>query len=166
VRAFSRLPEDVDAVLVLTGEGERRHEVAAACKTLKPGHRVMLIGMQPYDELRKILIASDVLAFASEEPWGMAVSEALAAGLALLVSDKVAGAPDLVEDGVNGFVFRSRDEAQLARLMQDCIANPGMVRAMKAASRERAKAFSFETMNEGLRAALRTVCPGHTRKKS
>ncbi len=35
------------------------------------------------------------------------------------------------------------------------------VRSMKAASRERSKAFSFEAMNEGLRAALRAVSSGH-----
>jgi glycosyltransferase involved in cell wall biosynthesis len=158
VRAFAHLDPDVNAVLVLAGDGEQRDEVDKACKMLKAGHRVMLVGLQPLDELRKILVAADVLAFASEENWGMAVSEALPAGLALLVSDKVAGAADMVEHGVNGFVFRSRDESELARRMRECIQNPDMVRSMKAASRERSRAFSFEAMNEGLRAALRAAC--------
>jgi glycosyltransferase involved in cell wall biosynthesis len=154
VRAFARLDPEADAALVLVGDGDQRTEVDAAFATLRPGHRVFRLGYQTYDELRQTLVASDVLVFASEENWGMAVNEGLAAGLAVLCSDGVAGAIDMVQHGVNGFVFRSRDESELAQQMRDCIQNPDMVRFMKAASRERSRAFSFEAMNEGLRAAL------------
>ena len=41
------------------------------------------------------------------ETWGLAVNEAMAAGKPVLVSDKCGCAPDLVDDGVNGFVFKN-----------------------------------------------------------
>ena len=43
------------------------------------------------------------------ETWGLAVNEAMACGKAILVSDKVGCAVDLVENGKNGYIFKSDD---------------------------------------------------------
>jgi glycosyltransferase involved in cell wall biosynthesis len=43
------------------------------------------------------------------ETWGLAVNEAMACGLPVLVSNKVGCAIDLVEYGKNGFIFKSDD---------------------------------------------------------
>ena len=47
------------------------------------------------------------------EPWGLVVNEAMAARLPVVVSDACGCMPDLVREGENGFVFKSRDEASL-----------------------------------------------------
>jgi len=43
------------------------------------------------------------------ESWGLAVNEAMACGKAILVSDKVGCAADLVQPGHNGYVFKNGD---------------------------------------------------------
>ena len=43
------------------------------------------------------------------ETWGLAVNEAMACSRAVIVSDKCGGAVDLVNDGVNGYIFRGGD---------------------------------------------------------
>lgn len=159
VRAFARLGPRPDAVLVLVGDGDQRSEIDAACTELVEGQRVFRLGFQPYEELRKILAAADVLAFASEENWGMAVNEGLAAGLAILCSDQVAGVVDMVEDGVNGHVFRSRDAEDLARRMRELADDRALAERMRAESRRKAREFGFPAMNDGLRAALAAVTP-------
>jgi glycosyltransferase involved in cell wall biosynthesis len=63
----------------------------------------------------RLLAASDVLVVASEnEPFSMAMLEALAAGVPVLASDS-GGARDLVREGESGWLFRSGDAADLAR---------------------------------------------------
>ena len=157
VRAFGRLEPAPDVALLLIGDGDQREEVDSACAALGEGHCVIRLGFQTHDELRRILVASDVLTFASEENWGMAVNEALAAGLAILCSDKVAGAVDMVEEGVNGYLFRSRDEEDLSRRMYEMIADRALVTNMGTASRVKAREFNFETMNNGIRSALSAI---------
>ena len=50
-------------------------------------------------------VDADVFALLSRhEPWGVAVNEAAASGLPLLLSDRVGAAADLLRDGENGFL--------------------------------------------------------------
>ena len=54
----------------------------------------------------------------SYEPWGLVVNEAMAAGLPVIVSDKVGAGYDLVETCGSGFVFRYDDVAALSEQMK------------------------------------------------
>jgi glycosyltransferase involved in cell wall biosynthesis len=47
------------------------------------------------------------------ETWGLAVNEAMACGLPVLVSDKVGCAFDLVKEGYNGFIFKHNSKEEL-----------------------------------------------------
>jgi glycosyltransferase involved in cell wall biosynthesis len=56
----------------------------------------------------------DVLVLPSNfEPWALAINEAAAAGLAIVASDVVGAAAELVRDGVNGFFFPAGDKMAL-----------------------------------------------------
>lgn len=67
------------------------------------------------------------------DAYPMALGEALAAGLALVVDRRALGATEVVEDGANGFITGS-DDACLHRL-DDLVRNPTLVARMKARSR-------------------------------
>lgn len=47
------------------------------------------------------------------ETWGLGLNEALASGRPVIASDKVGGAPDLITDGVNGYIFQSNNQREL-----------------------------------------------------
>lgn len=71
------------------------------------------------DRLAEIYRNSDVLVLPSdEEPWGVVVTEAAAAGLALVTSDAVGAGADVIVDGVNGFRFRTGDRASLTAALR------------------------------------------------
>jgi len=60
--------------------------------------------------------AADLFCLPStSETWGLSINEAMACGTAILASDSVGCAADLVKTGENGAVFRSGDENNLAR---------------------------------------------------
>jgi glycosyltransferase involved in cell wall biosynthesis len=65
-------------------------------------------------ELAAAFRAADLFVFPSHlEPWGVALCEAAAAGLALLASDVVGSAPEMIRDDVNGLTFPPRDVVAL-----------------------------------------------------
>ena len=76
----------------------------------------MFTGFVNQSELPALYAASDVFVLPSEnEPWGLAVNEAMCASLPVVVSREVGCAPDLVRDGVNGYTPAAGDIAGLAR---------------------------------------------------
>lgn len=63
---------------------------------------------------------SDVLVLSSEnEPWAVVINEAAAAGLAIVASDVVGSAAELVRDGVNGRIFPAGDLDRLKECLLD-----------------------------------------------
>lgn len=70
-------------------------------------------------QVDKALAASDLLIhLCGEEPFGLAVLEAMAAGVPVLVPDS-GGAGSLVEPNVTGLRFRSGDAASLANVLRE-----------------------------------------------
>jgi glycosyltransferase involved in cell wall biosynthesis len=107
VRAFveiAGLRPDWD--LVMVGDGSLRPELEA----MIPAHlrsRIIWTGfLNDVANLAGIYANCDVLLLPSDhEPWGVVVVEAAAAGLAIVASNRVGAAPELVHDGVNGAIF-------------------------------------------------------------
>jgi 1,2-diacylglycerol 3-alpha-glucosyltransferase len=126
VRAFA----DVQADLVVVGDGPERRAVERLA-----GPNVRFLGRVGRDELPAWYVAADAFALASRsETWGMAVGEAAAAGLPLVVTDVVGAGWDLVDPGVNGYRVPSGDEGRLAEALRRV--------ATDAAFRQRAAAHS------------------------
>jgi glycosyltransferase involved in cell wall biosynthesis len=88
------------------------------------------------------------------EPWGLVVNEAMNAGRAVIVSDQVGCAPDLVRDGDNGFVYQAGNVADLHRVLRMALADPVRLRHMGRRSLDIINRWSFEEDVQGLRAAL------------
>lgn len=68
--------------------------------------RVKWTGFLQQDELKLAYHSADVLLLPSDrEPWGLVVQEAMAAGLAVIASDAVGAAHELITDGLAGRIF-------------------------------------------------------------
>ena len=75
-------------------------------------------------QVGEALAASDLLVhMCGVEPFGLAIIEAMAAGVPALVPDS-GGAGSLVADGVSGFRFRADDSADLMRRIRSVAALP------------------------------------------
>ncbi|MDP9046837.1 MAG: glycosyltransferase family 4 protein [Bacteroidota bacterium] len=61
------------------------------------------------------------------ETWGLAINEAMAAGKAILVSDKVGCAIDLVKVGVNGLIFKASDINSLTEKLHELPRNKSLL---------------------------------------
>ncbi|MEO8961721.1 MAG: glycosyltransferase family 4 protein [Ginsengibacter sp.] len=78
------------------------------------------------------------------ETWGLSINEAMASEKPVLVSDTCGAAIDLVQNGVNGFIFRSGDEKDLKDKMRKLLDSAADLQKMGNASLEIIKKWNYE----------------------
>lgn len=164
VEAFLRLDSgrslEPPAYLLIAGDGEQREAIEHRIRESGVSN-IRMLGFQNQSELPRLFDLCDAFILPSiHEPWGLIVNEVMNAARAVIVSDQVGCAPDLVRDGVNGFVFPAQDVDALARALQCVVNDPSLAPRMGEQSAEIITAFSFEENVEGLRQALAFVVPG------
>ena len=90
----------------------------------------------------------------------MALLEAMAAGL-VVVSTHVGGIPELVEEGVNGFLLQPGDVTGLAQHLQRLMEQPDLVREIAARNREKIQQhYNLPTLNQHLRTLYQELADG------
>jgi glycosyltransferase involved in cell wall biosynthesis len=120
--------------LLIVGDGPLRSALQARVPSTVKG-RVSWTGFLDDPKLIMALYrASDVLVLPSDtEPWAVVINEAAAAGLALIASDMVGAAAELVRDGVNGRVFPAGNGEALRAALLD-VTHTDQIDQLKSAS--------------------------------
>lgn len=94
--------------------------------------------------------SADLFVFPSvAEGFGQVLLESLACGLPILSTTHTA-APDLIEEGVQGFVVEPRRPDLLAERIQWGLSHRGELEAMRVPARRRAEAFSWKRFRTGI----------------
>jgi N-acetyl-alpha-D-glucosaminyl L-malate synthase BshA len=113
IRIFAMLREEVDGVLVLVGEGPMLREAKELAAELGVQKHVRYLGKQL--DIVSILGCSDVLLFPSEEEsFGLAPLEAMACEIPVIAT-RSGGIPEVVTDGVDGFLSKVGDVEAMAK---------------------------------------------------
>jgi len=120
----------------IAGDGPQRPEIERRIKALGLEGRVCLLGYVDYFRLPQVYTQGDVYLQPSlSDTWGLAVNEAMAYGLPVLVSDRCGCHEDLVQEGVNGFTFDPTNPGTLAMALDRLLACKDRWGAMGQASR-------------------------------
>ena len=154
--AVRRLKMDTDVrfTLAMAGSGALEEELRAFCAEHALDN-VVFTGFVNQSELPALYAASDIFVLPSQdEPWGLAVNEAMCAGLPIVVSREVGCAADLVRDGVNGYTPVAGDVAGLAKALQSLIENEDLRRRQGQESLARILQWGYPQCLEGIRSAL------------
>ena len=113
---------DNRARLAIVGDGELRDELMALADELQISDRVAFLG--PRADIAEFLSAIDVFVLPSLwEGQPIALLEALAIGKACIATN-VDGIPEIIKNGVNGYLVNPRDVRELTRIMNLAIAQP------------------------------------------
>jgi glycosyltransferase involved in cell wall biosynthesis len=128
------------AQLRLVGDGPDRARIEAAIARHGIGAHVVLRGQLPEDETLVEVGQADVLVSASfMEGLPVVLMEALAYRVAV-VAPRIAGVPELVEDGVTGLLFTPADWAGLTAAMARALSDPALRERLGRAGYERVRA--------------------------
>ncbi len=154
--------------LVIAGDGELREEVEAAVAEYDAAGRVLLLGAVGYVVLPWLYQNSQAFVHASTtEQWGLVVNEAMAAGAPVLVSRRTGCAPDLVQDGRNGFQFDPHSESDMSEILWQFANLPTeRKRDMGRCSREIVSDWGPDRFAAGLASAVGVAMQADVAKKT
>jgi glycosyltransferase involved in cell wall biosynthesis len=167
---WKNVPELVDAVaalqhegcrvgLLLVGEGRDR-----AALEQRVGARAMqwvtFTGFRNQSELPACYICFDVFVLPSRrESWGLVLNEAMAFGLPVIATHMAGGAYDLIEEGRNGYIYRSGDGAALTAALRSLVTSAEERARFGRRSEAIVEGYSYDICVSGILDALRYVAP-------
>lgn len=98
-------------IIDMFGSGKELDSIKSLITRMAVEDVVSLCGNRPNDEILSEMREHDIFLFTSDknEGWGAVLNEAMSNGCAVVGSDEIGSVPFLIEDGVNGCVFESRD---------------------------------------------------------
>lgn len=121
------------ATLIIAGDGSERARLEKLSAQLSLGARVRFLGY--LKDPRDAMAQADVCVSASrDEPLGLSVLEAQAMGRPV-IAFLGGGIPEIVKDGVSGWLVRERSTSALARAMSDAASSPARAEEMGRAAR-------------------------------
>ena len=133
------------AHLVILGEGQEREALEHQAQQLGVRDSVHLLGFR--EDVLALLPQMDVVVLPSlSEGLPLALLEAMAAMRPVVVT-QVGGIPEVVQDGMTGFLVPPGDAEALAAQLLRVLANPGLAAQLGAAGRDIVRArFSHSAM--------------------
>lgn len=151
IRAFVALQQP-NTRLWLVGSGPMELELNALIAQLPKQiqHTIHLTPFVNQLDMPAVYQSADVFVLPSKGPgetWGLAVNEAMASGLPVIVSDRCGCASDLVQQEENGLIFKSEDQRSLEVAMQK-LSERQAINEMGRKSKVRIESWNFTRIAE------------------
>jgi glycosyltransferase involved in cell wall biosynthesis len=143
--------------LVLAGEGSIRMQLE---QTPQPENvKLVFLGNVDYHELPKIYAQAGIFVLPSmADSWGVVVNEALAAGLPVLGSVHAQAVSELIQEGVNGWTFRSDEQESMEAALDRCLSSESRtLDKMRIAARKTALSLTPDYVTDLIDRAIISV---------
>jgi rhamnosyl/mannosyltransferase len=141
---------DVDATLLVAGDGPERGEVDEAISRFGVASKVHMLGAPRNEDRVAYMHAADVFvlpAVSRAEAFGIVLLEAMAAGTPVISTDVGTGTSWVNVDGETGYVVAARDARALARAITRLVGDPMGRAAMGRAALQRVREhFTLDEM--------------------
>jgi N-acetyl-alpha-D-glucosaminyl L-malate synthase BshA len=132
VRTFAGINAAIPSVLVMVGDGPERVEAEAEARDLKVADHVLFLGK--IDAIAPLLAGADLFLLTSDkESFGLSALEAMASGVPV-VGAKAGGLPEVVTEGVTGFLRPVGDIESMAAAGIGVLGDPERWRTMSRAA--------------------------------
>ena len=137
VEVFARIAAKIPARLLLVGDGPDLPQALDMAKSLGVSRHVDALGEQ--DQIIPLLSVSDLFLLPSaQESFGLAALEAMACQVPVVAS-RVGGLPEVVEDGVSGFLCEPHDVAGMAEAAVALLSDPALHQRFAQAGLDRVR---------------------------
>ena len=136
IEIFSLVRQKIPAKLLLIGDGPERTAAEWMVRDKKLTGDVVFLGKQ--NQVQEFLNSADVLLLPSDlESFGLAALEGMACGVPAVCS-RVGGVPEVLTDGVEGFLVAPRDVKTMAARALEILTSSEVREKMGMAARQRA----------------------------
>ncbi len=136
IEIFALVRKEIPAKLLMIGDGPDRATAEWMVHQNGLASAVTFLGKQ--SQVQELLNCADLMLLPSDlESFGLAVLEAMACGVPAVCS-RVGGVPEVVRDGVEGYLVTPRDTKTMAARALEILTDPGRQERMGKAARERA----------------------------
>lgn len=156
------LQHEQEVQLVLVGEGKHRPEFESLSRELGIAEHVTFTGSLEDPIAEGVFLASDIVCQLSrwQEVFGYVIAEALAFSKPIVASN-IGGIPELVHDGINGFLVSPGDTTLAAERILQLLRDDGLRKDMGKMGLDLARAnFDLKT-NVGKLIQMYALAPAH-----
>jgi len=149
--------------LIIVGNGKLEEELKMKASDDK---RIIFMDFQNQQKMPIVYRLADIFVLPSTGPgetWGLAVNEAMACKIPVLVSAKCGCAPDLVEENITGWVFEpgEKGDLKIKKLLQRILDDQLILDPMGAQAWLKLQPYSYPVAIEKIKMVL---SDGHTKK--
>ncbi|MGY4706902.1 glycosyltransferase family 4 protein [Candidatus Bipolaricaulota sp. J31] len=155
LRAFEKVQDK--GVLVFVGDGPERKKLE---KFVESRHirNVYFAGFINQSEISRFYAIADIFVLASEwDPSPKALQEVMNFAVAVILSDRVGTAFDLVKEGENGFIYPVGNVEILSEHLTQLLENPELRESMGKKSLEIVSEWNYEGTFRGILEAVKYV---------
>ncbi|WP_303967196.1 N-acetyl-alpha-D-glucosaminyl L-malate synthase BshA [Sporosarcina ureae] len=129
IESFRLIDKQHKAKLLLVGEGPEKFDLEEYVESIGLQNDILFLGKR--DDLPELLSISDVMLLLSEkEAFGLVLLEAFACGVPA-VANAIGGIPEVVQDGVNGFLVQLGDVQAVADRVTQLLSDSALYQQMK-----------------------------------
>jgi phosphatidyl-myo-inositol dimannoside synthase len=148
-----------DAQLAMVGAGDDSEWLVNIARDSGVQKHVHFLTGLSYGELSACYAAAEIFALPSRgEGFGFVYLEAMARGKPV-IGGAHGGAPEVIQDGVTGYLVHHGDTEQLATAIDALLENPERAKEMGERGRERVeKEFRFTVFAKAFKKILRELC--------
>ena len=144
IEALSLVNSSVPVHLLVVGDGKETESIKKRIADLKLGKQVILTGYLQGKALQEAYHCADIFVLPSyQEGFPTVIAEAMNAGLPI-VTTRIRGAVDHLQEGINTLFVPPRDSVALAEALTKLLNNSTLCEEMSRANREKVKDFSPE----------------------
>jgi len=144
IHTYDQIRKSLPSKLLLVGDGPERHMAEELCRELGIDEETRFLGKQ--QDMEDIYAISDLFLLPSEyESFGLSALEAMAAGTPVIATN-AGGLPEIVLDGVNGYLSEIGDIHQMAAKAIALLLDNVKHQEFKSAAREQAQKFDIENI--------------------
>lgn len=146
IEAISILKDTKNLELIVVGNGNEKHKLERLAEDLKLNENVTFAGKISNKKIPEYMAAADMFVLPSlSEGFPVVLLEAMAAGLPI-VTTKVKGLPEIIEDNVNGLLVLPKNPEELADKINLLLNDENLTKKISILNKEKSKSYSWENV--------------------
>ena len=137
---------EIEIKLIIVGDGHHKRDLEMLIKNLELKNQVEFKGWIPHEIIPEYMAASDIFILPSlTEGFPNVCLEAMASGLPIITT-KIDGMSEIIEDGKNGYLVSPKNSFQIAERLKDLIHNKNLRKKFAKENKLKVKEYEFNSI--------------------